>query len=373
VIENEDVDYFAIDLKKGQRLTAEVEGMRLATTRARSSTRSSRSSTPSASSRPRATTSACSFRTRSSRYVAPEDGTYVIQLRESAYGGDGNCQYRIARRHIPAPARRLSRRAGRRARSRRCKFLGDASGELEQTFKLPAEMKQFFPLIAEREGALAPSPNRFRVSPFANTLEAEPNDEIKSATPVVSLPIAMNGVIGRKGDIDFFKITAKKDQTFDFSVYARRVRSPLDPVLHIFDAAGKVLNGNDDNAGPDSYQRFTFPADGEYAIRVYDQLYDGGPEFVYRIEARPVTPNVTLSIPLVTANSQERQTIVVPRGNRYAALIRPTARDFGGDMKLSFGDLPKGVTATCDTLSGELVPVIFEAAADAPTAGRCAT
>ena len=32
VVDNEDVDYYAIEAKKGQRITAEVEGMRLGTT-----------------------------------------------------------------------------------------------------------------------------------------------------------------------------------------------------------------------------------------------------------------------------------------------------------------------------------------------------
>ena len=31
-VKNEDVDFYAVDLKKGQRLTVEVEGMRLGTT-----------------------------------------------------------------------------------------------------------------------------------------------------------------------------------------------------------------------------------------------------------------------------------------------------------------------------------------------------
>jgi len=32
VIENEDIDYFSVNLKKGQRITAEVEGIRLGVT-----------------------------------------------------------------------------------------------------------------------------------------------------------------------------------------------------------------------------------------------------------------------------------------------------------------------------------------------------
>jgi hypothetical protein len=369
VIQNEDVDYFAMDLKKGQRVTAEVEGLRLATG---------------------ATTifdpfiailDAKRFEVASDddsallvqdpvvSYVAEEDGTYIIQLRESSYGGDGNCQYRLHVGTFPRP-RAVFPPGGQEGAEQTVQYLGDVGGTFEQTIKLPDKtLTSFMPLFAQRDGLQSPSGNRFRVVPFGNVIEAEPNDDQKTATPVASFPIAMNGVIGKAGDYDFFKFTAKKDQALDFTVYARRVRSPLDSVIHIFDASGKVLNGNDDNQGPDSYQRFTFPADGEYAIRIYDQLHDGGPEYVYRIEAQPVTPFATLSIPLITVNSQERQTIVVPRGNRYAALIRANRADFGGEMKLSFGDLPKGVTAACDNLSGDLVPVLFEAAPDSPTAG----
>ncbi|MGB7159933.1 MAG: pre-peptidase C-terminal domain-containing protein [Tepidisphaeraceae bacterium] len=369
VIENEDVDSFAIDLKKGQRITAEVEGMRLATNALTifdpfvailDAKRFELASSDD---------SALFLQDPVASLVAPEDGTYVIQVRESAYGGNGNCHYRLHVGTFPRP-RAVFPPGGQVGTDQAVQFIGDASGAFEQTFKLPAELtNRNFPLFAERDGVMSPSANRFRVVSFGNMVEAEPNDEIKTATPVGSLPIAMNGVIGKPRDVDFFKIVAKKDQALDFNVYGRRVRSPIDSVLHIFDAAGKVLNGNDDNGSPDSYQRFTFPADGEYTIRIYDQLYDGGPEYVYRIEATPITPGVTLGIPLVTANSQERQTIPVPRGNRYAALIRATRADFGGELKLSFDGLPKGIAPTHDNLAGDLVPVLFEAAADAPTGG----
>ena len=54
VVDNEDVDYYVVECKKGQRLSVEVEGMRLAGPR--SSTRTSPSSTRSGSSWPSATT-----------------------------------------------------------------------------------------------------------------------------------------------------------------------------------------------------------------------------------------------------------------------------------------------------------------------------
>jgi len=75
-----------------------------------------------------------------------------------------------------------------------------------------------------------------------NVLEVEPNNDIKTSTPTnLEPPFAANGIIQEKGDADFFKFTAKKDQQFDVSVYARRLRSPLDSVLDIYDAKGNRL------------------------------------------------------------------------------------------------------------------------------------
>ena len=41
--------------------------------------------------------------------------------------------------------------------------------------------------------------------------------------------MALNGVISKPGDVDYFRFKAKKGQTFDVHCYARRLGSPLDP------------------------------------------------------------------------------------------------------------------------------------------------
>src|SRR5581483_6374554 len=228
-----------------------------------------------------------------------------------------------------------------------------------------------FPAFAEQDGLIAPAANIIRVSPFPNVLESEPNDAFKQATGTDKpLPLAFNGIVGTRDDVDFFKFAAKKDQQLDVNVYARRLRSPLDSVLAIFDANGKQLASNDDSAGPDSYLRFKVPADGEYAVSVRDQLGRGRPAFVYRIEITPAAPDVALTIPEIVKDSQERQSVVVPRGNRYGALIRAKRSEFGGSLTLDPHDLPAGVGAAADAMSERVdtLPVVFEARADAPVA-----
>ncbi len=79
--------------------------------------------------------------------------------------------------------------------------------------------------------------------------------------------MALNGVIGKAGDVDHFVFKAKKGQVFDIRVYARPLRSPLDSVLHIAKRNGGAISPATTTAsGPDSYLRFTAPDDGEYVV-----------------------------------------------------------------------------------------------------------
>jgi hypothetical protein len=69
----------------------------------------------------------------------------------------------------------------------------------------------------------------------------------------------------------------------------------------------------------------------------------------------------------VALYSQERQTIVVPRGNRYAMMVTVSRANFGGEMVLGAETLPAGVTLQADRMPANLdtIPVVFEAAPNA--------
>jgi hypothetical protein len=305
--------------------------------------------------------------------VIPADGTYVIQVRESAYGGNGACAYRLHVGTFPRPTA-IVPAGGKLGEEVEVRFLGDPAGEIRQKVKLPATRQRMFGLFAQDATGIAPSPNPFRLSEFPNVIEVEPNGDQQHATPVSSLPAALNGVISKPGEVDHYRFTAKKGQAFDVHCYARRLGSPLDSVMYISVFGGGAIIGNDDAVGPDSYFRFTAPQDTDYVLSVTDHLHQGGPTYFYRAEFTPVRPRLTLSIPKVALFSQERQTIAVPRGNRYAALVAATRADFGGELAIGAEGLPKGVATQCDNMAANLdvVPVVFEAAPDAPVAGTLA-
>ena len=370
LIKLEDIDYFAVEAKKGERITAEIEGERLG-----------RATNQNFFFDPHlAILNAKRFELASSddtallhqdavvSIIAPEDGRYVVSVRDSAFGGNNNCTYRLHVGRFPRPLAVLPA-GGRAGESLEVHWLGDVAGPQSEQIPVPTAARRDFGLFRKDEHGIAPSPNVFRINDLENFLEVEPNNSLKQASSS-SVPGACNGVIGQPGDHDVFRFSAKKGQVFDFNVYARWLRSPLDSVLRILDAKGKRLAGNDDSAGkPDSYVRYTIPADGDYFIEVFDHLQSGGEYYTYRVEIAP--PRARVDLQIAERRRSVATKIEIPRGNRTAFLVNAARRDFGGPLNVTLENLPAGVKVETVTMPADrgVVPVILAAAADAPLAG----
>jgi hypothetical protein len=368
-IDRGDVDYFRVEAKKGQRLAVEVEGMRLgaalfdpqiAVLAANGKVLAAADDTPLLRHDPHLT------------LLVPADGPYLIQLRETIGSTTDGGKYRLHVGTFPRPAM-VFPAGGQAGTEATVQFLGDAAGDLTRKFKLPARPDPRFGLLPESDGLPAPSSHPFRVSPFPGYEEREPNNDVATATAAAGLPpLAFDGVIATPGDVDHFRFRAKRGTAYDVQVYATRLGSPLDPVLTLLDASGKVLARNADTKDRDCWIRFVPPADGDYVLLVADQAGAGGPLFVYRVEVTPARPGLTLFQPQPVRESQERRAIIVPRGNRFTTYLGVRRTGFDGPVVLSAEGLPAGVTMhTGPVEAGRyLVPVVFEAAADAPISGK---
>jgi hypothetical protein len=367
VVQAEDTDYYVVDAKKGERVTAEIEGIRLGTSFFDPYLAILDQSHKELA---RSDDAALVWQDGIVSIVAPRDGKYIIQVREIAFGGNGNCFYRLHVGRFPRPMA-IVPAGGQPGETVEVRWLGDVLGERKETVKLPSQIEHAFGLLAKDDRGVSPSPNAFRASSLGNVLESEPNDEAAQATGFEA-PRALNGVLSKPGDIDSFKFTAKKGQVFDVRVHGRSIRSPIDSLLTITNSKGRTVGNNDDSGGPDSYLRLNVPADDEYTIAIRDHLAEGGSYYAYRIEVGPVEPRLTLGLP-------ERQqyvdvTVSVPQGNRTAFLVSATRTDFGGDLAIEAHDLPSGVAWQTVPMAANQtsVPVLLEAAADAPLAGALA-
>ena len=135
----------------------------------------------------------------------------------------------------------------------------------------------------------APTPVFLRIGGPANVpVQEKPAEGKEPAKSLVSFPGSVHGVLATETPAAF-SFAMKANEELEFRVYARALRSPLDPVLTVRQQ-GRVSRSNDDATGLDSVQRFKAPADGEYTVEVKDLRNLSGP-YGFRLEAaRPAEP-----------------------------------------------------------------------------------
>ena len=368
-VAREDEDYFSVNLKQGEQLTVELEGVRIKKGRSNpffdpyvAILNSERFELATSDDAPLLQQDClCSIK-------APADGKYLVVVRDSSFGGN-NDRYRIHIGSFPRPIAVIPA-GGAPGALVDMTFVDSSGGAWVEKIQLPSEESDAYPVVVENELGISPSPNFVRVKSEANVLEVEPNNSFKESTPG-QLPAAFSGIIGEPGDYDFFSFEAKKDQTVRLKLFARKVlRSQLDGVVNLYNAQGSRVGGNDDSGGPDSSLDYKIPADGVYHVAINDHLRAGGPAFGYRLEAAFVEPEIVLTLP-------DRQRYVatqinVPQGNRTAVMLNASRRGVGGAIDLECLNLPEGVTLTPIQMPSNqsTVPFLLTAKADAPLDGR---
>jgi hypothetical protein len=131
-------------------------------------------------------------------------------------------------------------------------------------------------------------------------------------------------------------------------VRARRLNSPLDSFLTVLNAQGGALAENDDFVDPDlplvlhhadSRLTYTFPAAGDYLLRLRETQGKGGEEYAYRLVVAPPKPDCVLRI----VPDMQR----VAKGDSVAITVTADRRDgMGSEITLVVQNLPSGFLAS---------------------------
>jgi len=369
VVTNEDVDCFALDARAGERISVEVEALRLgdvlfdafvAIVDERRFELASRDD------------SALFKQDPVLSAIAPADGRYYVVVRESSYGGNDRCRYRLHVGSFPRPLA-LFPAGGKAGTTVELELRGDAAGPIKLALPIPDPVPPDFAIWPEQDGRPAPSSLPFRARGFESTAEVEPNDELAQATAVErTAPLAFDATIATPGDVDWFRFKAKKDERVNVRVHARQLRSALDPVMSIHALDGRQLDSSDDTIGLDSFFAFTAPEEGGYALRIADHLRDGSPLHTYRVELTAATPSMGIDVPRFGRDSQARQFANVPRGGRHALVVHAGRNQWRGPVALAANGLPDGVTCNAVPMgaSVDTTLLFFSAPADAPLSGK---
>lgn len=289
------------------------------------------------------------------------DGFAFVEVRRSVFVPDD----RVYSVHIGTNSRPLVAYplGGPAGSQQKFELLGDPLGSFSESLSVPSETGSF-----EHFGD-APSPVLLRSSPYPNVFE----DVSAPVTQVERIPAALNGRIDRRDDTDAFRVSVKKGDRLRVRVFAASLGSPIDPKLRIRSATSTAESGPVEVEMDDSrlVDRDIFgtsfrsggglkdildpsviwepKSDGDYLIELEDTSGSSGQTAVYRIEVEPV-PNSVHTLLASTAFDWEESVrttgLVAPQGNRWTVnvhLPQGQGSAFRGELELVAHGLPDGV------------------------------
>ena len=323
----------------------------------------------------------------------PRDGFAFVEVRRSVFI-PREVAYCI---HIGTNSRPLAAYppGGQAGSALAVKLLGDPLGDRDETIAVPAETGMF-----EHFGD-APSPLLLRSSPFPNLLE----DTAAAETRIESLPVAINGIIEKSGDVDTYRVSAKKGDRLRLRVFAATLGSPLDAAIRIRpvtpgDTPAPVELQADDATlvdrdifgitahGGSTLKDTLDPSviwepktDGDYLLEFTDASDSGSPLSVYRVEIEPPADAVNLVLTSTAFYWHEcvrTSGLAVPQGGRWTVNVSlPPGQGsrFNGDLELVAHGLPDGVRLVSPPVpAGQtLWPVQFVADATAASGSAVIT
>ncbi|MEQ1841436.1 MAG: PPC domain-containing protein [Verrucomicrobiales bacterium] len=122
-------------------------------------------------------------------------------------------------------------------------------------------------------------------------LETQPNDRLADAQAITTLPVTVNGIFEKRGDVDFFRLTLRKGQTISAQLDSYVLRSEIDPFLHLIAPDGRELALASDTQNLDPALVAEIPADGVYIVELNaighkanaEVSFAGGKDKVYRL------------------------------------------------------------------------------------------
>jgi len=289
-------------------------------------------------------------------FEVPQDGEYRFSITDAIFRGREDFVYRVTLGELPLVTSifPLGAQAGTLAAVNGKLEMKGWNLDLADLLPLPADAGPGVLQLAATKDAFVSNRVPFAVDTLPDGFEREANDDPAHAQRV-QLPVIINGRMDRANDQDVFQVEAHAGDVLVAEVTARRLDSPLDSLLQVTDASGKVLAFNDDHedagAGTnthhaDSYLMVTLPADGTYFVNLTDTTRSGGEEYGYRLRISAPQPDFALRA--VPSSLSMRS-----KGNGTVSVYAIRKDGFTGDIKLGLKDPPEGLTASTVTLTAK--------------------
>ncbi len=269
-------------------------------------------------------------------FPIPEDGEYLVQIRDFRFQGGDGYRYRVVAGVIPY-VYSVFPFGGRRGQNLEVEVRGHNLDQSRLMIRVEPEAPLGRQDIRAQSSLGFSNPFPFDVADLAEIGETEPNSTFEQAQ-VVTVPAVVNARINGKKDRDVFKLKAEKGQTVIFEIMANRYGSPLDALLTLSDAKGRVIERNDDALGADARIEHQFEEAGDYAVTIEDLLSRGGDTYGYRLALR--RPQSDFAVRFLPDNPR------LHRGGHAAIRCELTRlAGFNETVRVALDPLPPGLFA----------------------------
>lgn len=269
--------------------------------------------------------------------TAPADGRYVLELRDVKFGGGGSHVYHLRIGSFPM----IQGTFPRRTADGQIAFVSDQSADVMATVGSaePASQSVQQVAIAGRAGSAVATVVPLQQSPL---LEIEPNNNQASATPVDYSDISIAGRFQTAGDVDWYRIAADKDQHLCVTAHTRKLGSPADVVLEIYDSASKKLMSSDDTGQLDAQLSIRVPAAGDYFLCVKELSEQCGAAWTYDLD-------IDFAGRVEVSTNLDR--ISVPHGGTVTVPVQVKRLGISSPFQLSVVGLPEGLESSVVVVS----------------------
>ncbi len=264
-------------------------------------------------------------------FTPEKDGEYTATFRDLNWRGDVRSVYRLSLGAVPH-ATGIFPLGGQRGTSVLITATG-ANLSAPQMIALPLDA----PETQQLAFGAALNARPFQASSWPEVLAKDGCDSLASAQSV-PWPCVVNGKF-RAGKTDFFTFKIEQKLYAPLEVFSRRLGTPADPELALYDAKGTLLHADDDGRGQDGWIPQVLEP-GQYTVAVRDLHGRGGDAFSYRLHLTPAV--------LTLAATVTPDTSALARGKSLPLSLKITRDHWDDDVTVTLAPTP-GLSA--DTLT----------------------
>lgn len=307
-------------------------------------------------------------------YTVERTGRYYLKIHDSIYRGREDFVYRIDLGVIPFVTS-IFPLGGERGKSTAVEVRGVNLGKKPRMSVNPADDADERMRVRYSQPKLGASNEIYfqTQSGLNECIIDESKTPANSAQEAILIAAddVINAKIDQPLDVDWYAVDVKEKGGYLLELKGRRLGSPIDAKLTIYNPQGKKLKEFDDTTDPsegfmthhaDPEGLYRFFGVGRFHIRVSETQSKGGEEYGYRLRVAPVDPAFNLRI--------EPSSLSVAQGGvGLLTMYVERKYNFNGEIDLDFEGLPEGfeVSQTKIGKGAKQARIAIIAPMDAPT------